>query len=84
MKFGKSSNEHSKVAKIFYLMDYFWAKFILFQLKKYTGVIFHEIEEGYKIWKGIDSSFLNWHKEFDKIRPKHLKNSKIFILMGSF
>ena len=43
-----------------------------------------KLEEGYKIWRGIDSSFQNWHKEFDKIWPKHSKVSKIFILMGSF
>ena len=43
-----------------------------------------KLEEGYKIWRGIDSSFQNWHKEYDKIWPKHLKISKIFILMGSF
>ena len=48
-------------------MGSFWAKYILFELKKYRGVIFNETEEGYKIWKGIDSSFQNWHKEFDKI-----------------
>ena len=55
-----------KVSKIFILMGSFWAKYILFELKKYRGVIFHETEEGYKIWRGIDSSFQNWH-EFDKI-----------------
>ena len=31
------------------------------------GVICHENEEEYKICRGIDSSFQNWHKEFDKI-----------------
>ena len=32
-----------------------------------TGVICHENGEEYKICRGIDSSFQNWHKEFDKI-----------------
>ena len=64
-------------------MGYFWAKYVLFELKKYSGIIFHETEERYKIWRGIDL-FQNWHKEFDKIWPKHSKVSKIFILMGSF
>ena len=31
----------------------------------YRGIIFHETEEGNKIWRGIDFSFQNWHKEFD-------------------
>ena len=34
--------------------------------KKYREVIFHETEEGYKIWRGIDLLFQNWRKEFDK------------------
>ena len=57
---------------------------MFFELKKYRGVIFHELEEEYKISRGIDSSFQNWHKKFDKISPEHLKISKIFILMGSY
>ena len=31
-------------------MSSFSAKYMLLELKKYTGVIFHETEEGYKIW----------------------------------
>ena len=38
--------EHLKVSKIFILMCSFWAKYILFEVKKYRGVIFHETEEG--------------------------------------
>ena len=83
-EFHRIWTEHSKVSKMFILMGYFWAKYILFELKKYRGVIFHETEGGYKIWRGIDLSFQNWHKEFDKIWPEHSKVSKIFILMGSF
>ena len=63
--------EHLKVSKIFILMGSFWAKYILFQLKKYRGVIFHGTEERYKIWRGIDLSFQNWHNEFGKFWPEH-------------
>ena len=83
-EFDKFWPEHSKVSKIFALMGSFWTKYILFELKKYRGVIFHETEEGYKIWRGIDLSFQNWHKEFDKFWPEHSKVSKIFTLMGFF
>ena len=38
-------------------MGSFWAKYILFELKKYRGVIFTETEEGYKILRGTDLSF---------------------------
>ena len=65
-EFDKFSPEHLKVSKNFTLMGSFGTKYILFELKKYGGVILHGTEEGYKIWRGIDSSFLNWHKEFDK------------------
>ena len=41
-------------------------KCILFELKKYRGIIFDEAEEGYKIWREIDLLFQNWCKEFDK------------------
>ena len=44
---------------------------------KYRGVIFHDTEEGYKIWRGIDFSFQNWHKEFDKFWPDYSKVSEI-------
>ena len=83
-EFDKLWPEHSEVSKIFTLMGSFWAKNILLELKKYRGVIFHETGEGYKIWRGIDLSFQNWHKQFDKFWPEHSKVSKIFILMGSF
>ena len=82
-EFDEFWHEHLKVSKIFILMRSFWAKYILFELKKYRGVIFHETEEGYKIWRGIDLSFKNWHKEFDKFWPERSKVSKIFTLMGS-
>ena len=44
----------------------------------------HDNEEWYKIWRGIDLLFPNWHEEFDKFWPKHLKVSNIFTLMCSF
>ena len=47
-------------------MGSFGAKYILFELKKYRGIIFRETKKGNKIWKGIDLLFQNWRKEFDK------------------
>ena len=58
-EFDKFWAEQSKVSKMFTLMGFFWAKHILFKLKKYWGVIFHETEERYKIWRGIDLPFQN-------------------------
>ena len=65
-----------KVSKIFILMGSFWAKYILFELKRYRGVIFHETEEGCKTWRGIDLLFQNWHKKFGKFWSEHFKSQK--------
>ena len=81
--FDKFWPELLKVPINFPLMGFFWAKDILFSLKKYRGVIIHETEEGCKIWGGINLLFQNWQKEFDKFWPESSKVSKIFTLMGS-
>ena len=65
----------------FYFNGSLWSKVYI---KKYRGVIFHETEEECKIWRGIDLSFQDWHKEFDKFWPDHTKVSKIFTLIVSF
>ena len=83
-EFDRFWPKHLKVSKIFISMGSFWARYTFFELKKYRGMIFHETEERYKIWRRIDLSFQNWLKEFDKIWPEYSKVSKIFILMGSF
>ena len=43
--------QHLKVSNIFTLMCSFWAKYILFELKKYSQIIYYDTEEGYKVWK---------------------------------
>ena len=83
-EFDKFWPEHLKVSKIFTLIGFFWARYILFELKRYRGVIIHETEEGYKIWRGSHLSFQNWHKEFDKFWSEHWKVSKVFTLIDSF
>ena len=44
----------------------------------------NDTEEWWKIWKGTDLLFQNWHKEFDIFRLENLKVSKIGTLMGCF
>ena len=83
-EFDKFWPEHSKVLTIFNFMGFFWAKYILFKLKNYRGIIFHESEKRYKTWRGNNFSFQNWRKEFDKFWHEHSKVLIIFTLMGSF
>ena len=61
----------------------FLSKVYIVWAKRYRGVVFHETEERYKIWRGSNLSFQNRHKEFVKFWLERLKVSKIFTLMGS-
>ena len=70
--------------KIGILMGSFNSKLTKYELKIHRGVICHDNEEWCKIWRGIDLSFQSWHEQFDKFWSKHLKGSKVFILICSF
>ena len=49
---------------------------VLFDLKKYRGVIFHDT--GWcKIWRKPDLWFGKWHEKYAKFSPEHLKVSKL-------
>ena len=52
------------------------------ELKIYRGVICHDNEKRWKIGRGIDLLFQNWHEDFDKFWPEHLKISNICTLMA--
>ena len=59
--------------------DKFWPEhsYILFELKKYRGVIFHGTEEWCKIRRKTDLWFEKWHEKFGKFSPERLKVSKL-------
>ena len=65
-------------------MGSFCSSYNMHELKRYREVICNDTEEWWKIWRGIDLSFQNWHKEYDEFWLEHLKISKISILMGCF
>ena len=44
-EFDKFWPKHSKTSKICTLMGSFWSKYIMFELKNHTGVIFDGIED---------------------------------------
>ena len=76
--------KHSKVSKNYTLMGCFSPKYIMFELKKYRVVIFHDTREWCKIWRKTDLWFGKWHEEFGKFWPEHLKVSKLGLLWGLF
>ena len=59
-EFNKCLPEHSKILKICTL----FAKYIMFQLKKYRGVIFNGTQDRYKVWRETDLCLqkLTWKK----------------------
>ena len=69
-EFSKFSSEHVQKSKDW---DYCWvvlSKVEMYELKIYRGVMYHDNEKWCKIWKGIDLSFQNWLKKFDKFWPE--------------
>ena len=70
--------------KICTLMCSFWPTYIIFELKKYRGFIFHDTEEWCKIWRKNDLWFGKWHEEFGEFSPEHLKVSKLGLWWGPF
>ena len=76
--------EHKKVSKICTLMGSFRPKYIMFELKKYRGVIFYDTAEWFKIWWKTDLRFGRWHEEFGKFSQEHLKVSKLKLRWDPF
>ena len=56
----------------------------MYKPKICRGVMCHDDEEWYKIWRGIDFSVQNWHEEFDEFWPEFSKISQTWSLMGCF
>ena len=73
-----------KIFKICTLICSFCAKYVTFNLKRYRGVIFHDTEEWCKIWRKTNLWFENWHEEYGKFSPEHLKVSKMGLWWDPF
>ena len=50
-----------KTSKICTFMGFSWPKYKMFELKKYTGVMFDGPEDWCKIWRKTDLCFPKWH-----------------------
>ena len=83
-EFGEFWPERSKVSQISSLIGPFCAKYLMFDLKKYRGVIFYDTEEWCKIWRKTDLRFEKWHEEFGKFSPEHWEVSKLGLSWDPF
>ena len=63
---------------------HFWPTYIMFKLKKYRRVIFHDTEEWCNIWRKTDLWFEKWHEKFGKFSPEHWKMSKLGLSWDPF
>ena len=75
-EFREFWTKHLQVSKSCTLIGVFYPKYIMFDLKKYGGVIFCNTGEWYKMWIQTDLWFGKWHVDFGKFSPEHLKVSK--------
>ena len=74
---------HVKFHQIFILIDSFSSKYIKFQLKMYRGVMSHDTEEWYKIWRKTNLLFQK-SQEFGQFWSEHSKISKMWTLIDPF
>ena len=65
-------------------MGSLWPKYIVSELKKYRGVVFHDTEEWCKIWRKTDLWFEKWHEKFGKFSPEHMKVWKLGLWWDPF
>ena len=70
--------------KKFTLMGCFWPKCIMFDLKKYRGVMFDGTEDWCKIWREMNVFFQKWHEKFGKFSTNHSKVSKLRLWWDPF
>ena len=83
-EFDKFWPEHKKISKIWTLISSFWTNYIIFEVKIYRRVIFHDNKEWCKIWRKPESSLVKWHEEFAKFLPEHSKASKMRLWLDPF
>ena len=83
-KFNKFWPKHSKISNICTLMGYLWPKYIIFELKRYIGVMFDGTEYWCKIWRKPDLCFQKWQEEFGKFSQEHSKVSNLELWWNSF
>ena len=72
-----------KSLKFCILLGSFCPNHVRFQLKKYRRVLFHDIEQWYKVWRKHDLWFQIWHEKFGEFWSNHSEVWK-FLFNGLF
>ena len=76
-EFDEFWSKHLKISKICTLLGCLWPKYIMFELKKYRGVMFDGTQYWWEIWRKNDFCFQKYYEEFGKFSPEHLKVSNL-------
>ena len=77
----KLSTAHVKFHQICTLIGSFYGEYIKFQLKKYRGVMSHDTENRYQIWKKPiycfknDKNLVNFHSSTQSLKNLHFDGS---------
>ena len=70
-EFNKFWHGHSKISKICTLMGCLWPRYIIFELRKYRGVMFESNQDWYRVLEKTNLCFQKWHEEFGNFSPEH-------------
>ena len=73
-EFDEFWSEHLRISKFCTLLGCLWPKYIMFELKKYRGVMFNGSEDWYKIWRKTDLSFQKRHEELENFHQSTWKS----------
>ena len=65
--------QHSTISINCTLMGCFWPRYIIFEHRKYGGIMFDGTQDSYSIWMKTDLCFQKWHEEFCKFSPEHIR-----------
>ena len=76
--------QNSKVSKIYTLMGCFWPNYIMFELKKYRGVMFNCTQDWYKFWRKTGLCFQKLTWGIWQIFTRALESLQIETLMAYF
>ena len=78
-QFDEFLPELSNISKLCTLMDSFWPKYIMFEIKKYRRIMFHGTEGWRKIWRKLTCAF-----QYDMRNLTNIHRLKAIILSSDF